>query len=57
LNCPHCYVHARNWEKKISKERVLKLIGEAKKLNFTHIDFTGGETLLIPRIIWLHCWG
>lgn len=50
MNCPHCYVHARNWEKKISKERVLKLIGEAKKLNFTHIDFTGGETLLIPEL-------
>lgn len=50
LNCPHCYVHKRNWERKISKERALKLIEEAKELSIKGIDFTGGEPLLIDDI-------
>ncbi|MGB9857514.1 MAG: radical SAM protein [Dictyoglomaceae bacterium] len=50
LNCSHCYVHSRGWERKISKERGLKLIEEAKRADFKGIDFTGGEPLLIPEI-------
>ncbi len=46
LNCPHCYVHKRNWERKISKARALRLIEEAKDLSIKSIDFTGGESLL-----------
>jgi radical SAM protein with 4Fe4S-binding SPASM domain len=43
-------VHSRGWEKKISKERGLRLIEEAKRIGFKGIDFTGGEPLLIPEI-------
>ncbi|MCX7720432.1 MAG: radical SAM protein [Dictyoglomus thermophilum] len=50
LSCPHCYVHKRNWEVKISKERALRLIEEAKELSIKGIDFTGGEPLLVKEV-------
>ncbi|MGB9811589.1 MAG: radical SAM protein [Dictyoglomus turgidum] len=50
LNCPHCYVHRRNWERRISKKRALKLIEEVKELSIKRIDFTGGEPLLIEDL-------
>lgn len=49
LNCPHCYVHSREWEKKLTKERGLELIDEAKQIGIKEIDFSGGEVLLIPE--------
>ncbi|MCX7974973.1 MAG: radical SAM protein [Candidatus Aminicenantes bacterium] len=49
LNCPHCYVHSREWEKKLTRERSLELIEEAKEMGIKEIDFSGGEVLLIPE--------
>jgi len=51
LNCPHCYVHSREWQKKLTRERGLKLIEEARELGIEEIDFSGGEALLIPETI------
>jgi len=51
LNCPHCYVHSREWQKKLTRERGLKLIEEASELGIEEIDFSGGEVLLIPETI------
>lgn len=50
LDCLHCYVHERNWSQKISKERALKIIEEAKKCGFKSIDFTGGEPFLLKDV-------
>lgn len=43
-------MHERNWDKKISKQRALEIIKEAKECGIKGIDFTGGEPFLLKDI-------
>jgi molybdenum cofactor biosynthesis enzyme MoaA len=56
LECTHC-INASGpadpWLKPLSREAVLRAIGEAVELGVKEIYFTGGEPFLHPELLWL----
>lgn len=47
LRCPHCYMDAGlKKEEELTTEEIKKLLVVLKKLNYTHITYTGGEIFL-----------